>query len=111
MATNTAELKRKTKHTFSSAIKKFRVNALWCELDWLVVYLPPGPSDAVLSLMLVLHLSGVVLVSSPQDLAEIFVHEAARMALAIWVSMLGLVENMRYFVYVLFAGVSMRFLP
>ncbi len=82
----------------SSAIQQFWGDVLWGDLDWLVVDLPPGTSDAALTVMQALPLSGVVLVSSPQDLAEMVVRKAARMALVMQVPLLGLVENMSYFV-------------
>lgn len=82
----------------SSAIKQFWGDVVWGDLDWLVVDLPPGTSDAALTVMQSLPLSGVVLVSSPQDLAEMVVRKAARMARTMEVPLLGLVENMSYFV-------------
>ena len=82
----------------SSAIKQFWGDVVWGDLDWLVVDLPPGTSDAALTVMQSLPLSGVVLVSSPQDLAEMVVRKAARMAWTMQVPLLGLVENMSYFV-------------
>ena len=82
----------------SSAIKQFWGEVAWGNLDWLVVDLPPGTSDAALTVMQALPLSGVVLVSSPQDLAEMVVRKAARMARVMQVPLLGLVENMSYFV-------------
>ena len=82
----------------SSAIKQFWGDVFWGDLDWLVVDLPPGTSDAALTVMQSLPLSGVVLVSSPQDLAEMVVRKAARMAQTMQVPLLGLVENMSYFV-------------
>ncbi len=82
----------------SSAIKQFWGEVFWGDLDWLVVDLPPGTSDASLTVMQSLPLSGVVLVSSPQDLAEMVVRKAARMARTMEVPLLGLVENMSYFV-------------
>jgi len=82
----------------SSVIKQFWSDVFWDDLDWLVVDLPPGTSDAALTVMQSLPLSGVVLVSSPQDLAEMVVRKAARMAYALRVPILGLVENMSYFV-------------
>ncbi len=82
----------------SSAIKQFWGDVVWGDLDWLVVDLPPGTSDAALTVMQSLPLSGVVLVSSPQELAEMVVRKAARMAQAMEVPLLGLVENMSYFV-------------
>ncbi len=82
----------------SGVIKQFWGDVLWGDLDWLVVDLPPGTSDAALTVMQSLPLSGVVLVSSPQDLAEMVVRKAARMARTMQVPLLGLVENMSYFV-------------
>jgi len=82
----------------SSAIKQFWSEVFWDDLDWLVVDLPPGTSDAALTVMQSLLLSGVVLVSSPQELAEMVVRKAARMARKMQVPLLGLVENMSYFV-------------
>ena len=82
----------------SSAIKQFWRDVVWGDLDWLVVDLPPGTSDAALTVMQSLPLSGVVLVSSPQNLAEMVVRKAARMAWTMQVALLGLVENMSYFV-------------
>lgn len=82
----------------SAVIRQFWGDVLWGKLDWLVVDLPPGTSDASLTVMQSLPLSGVVLVSSPQDLAEMVVRKAARMAQRMAVPILGLVENMSYFV-------------
>jgi len=82
----------------SSAIKQFWGDVFWGDLDWLVVDLPPGTSDASLTVMQSLPLSGVVLVSSPQDLAGMVVRKAAQMAQHLNVNILGLIENMSYFV-------------
>ncbi len=82
----------------SSAIRQFWSDVLWGELDWLLIDLPPGTSDASLTVMQALPLSGVVLVSTPQELAEMVVRKAAWMALRMKVPLLGLIENMSYFV-------------
>jgi len=80
------------------AIQQFWGDVLWGRLDYLVVDLPPGTSDASLTVMQSLPLSGVVLVASPQDLAGMVVRKAAQMAQTMTVPILGLVENMSYFV-------------
>jgi ATP-binding protein involved in chromosome partitioning len=80
------------------AIQQFWGDVLWGTLDYLIVDLPPGTSDASLTVMQSLPLSGVVLVTSPQDLAGMVVRKAAQMAQVIAIPMLGLVENMSYFV-------------
>jgi Mrp family chromosome partitioning ATPase len=82
----------------SGAIKQFWGDVLWGDLDYLVVDLPPGTSDASLTVMQSLPLSGVVLVTSPQGLADMVVAKAARMAARLEVPLLGLVENMSYVV-------------
>jgi ATP-binding protein involved in chromosome partitioning len=81
----------------SGAIKQFWGDILWGTLDYLIVDLPPGTSDASLTVMQSLPMSGIVLVSSPQDLAGMVVRKAARMAQQMQAPLLGLVENMSYF--------------
>ncbi|MFQ6100949.1 MAG: Mrp/NBP35 family ATP-binding protein [Anaerolineae bacterium] len=80
----------------SSAIKQFWNEVFWGDLDYLIVDLPPGTSDASLTVMQSIPLSGVVLVTSPQDLAGMVVRKAARMALHLGAPILGVVENMSY---------------
>jgi Mrp family chromosome partitioning ATPase len=81
----------------SGAIKQFWGDIFWGALDYLIVDLPPGTSDASLTVMQSLPMSGIVLVSSPQDLAGMVVRKAARMAQQMQAPMLGLIENMSYF--------------
>jgi Mrp family chromosome partitioning ATPase len=80
------------------AIKQFWGDVVWGDLDVLVVDLPPGTSDASLTVMQSIPLNGVVLVTSPQDLAGMVVRKAARMAWHLNVPIVGLVENMSYLV-------------
>ncbi len=80
------------------AIQQFWTDVVWGELDYLVVDLPPGTSDASLTVMQFLPLSGALLVTAPQSLAGMVVHKAAQMAEMLQVPLLGLVENMGYFV-------------
>jgi len=82
----------------SAAIKQFWGDVFWGELDWLIIDLPPGTSDASLTVMQTLPIWGIVLVTTPQDLAEMVVRKAAKMALKMKAPLLGLVENMSYFV-------------
>jgi ATP-binding protein involved in chromosome partitioning len=79
------------------AIKQFWGDIVWGTLDYLIVDLPPGTSDASLTVMQSLPLSGIVLVTSPQGLAGMVVRKAARMAQQMQTPMLGLIENMSYF--------------
>jgi Mrp family chromosome partitioning ATPase len=80
----------------SSAIKQFWNEVVWRELDFLIVDLPPGTSDASLTVMQSIPLSGVVLVTSPQDLAGMVVRKAAGMVQRMKAPILGVVENMSY---------------
>jgi Mrp family chromosome partitioning ATPase len=80
----------------SGAIKQFWGDVLWGVLDYLVVDLPPGTSDASLTVMQSMPLNGVVLVTSPQGLAGMVVRKAARMAERLNVPIVGVIENMSY---------------
>jgi ATP-binding protein involved in chromosome partitioning len=81
----------------SGAIRQFWGDILWGELDYLIVDLPPGTSDAALTVMQSLPISGIVLVTSPQMLAGMVVCKAARMAQELQIPILGLIENMSYY--------------
>lgn len=78
-------------------IKQFWTDTLWDMLDFFIIDLPPGTSDAPLTVMQSLPMSGVLLVTSPQDLAGMVVRKAANMANQIGVPILGIVENMSFF--------------
>ena len=78
------------------AIRQFWGDVLWGHLDTLVVDLPPGTSDASLTVMQSIPLNGVVLVTSPQNLAGMVVRKAAKMAWQMKVPIVGLIENMSY---------------
>jgi Mrp family chromosome partitioning ATPase len=80
----------------SGAIKQFWGDVFWDRLDTLVIDLPPGTSDATLTVMQTLPVDGVVLVTSPQDLAGMVVRKAARMVQQMGRPILGLVDNMSY---------------
>ncbi|RPI53758.1 MAG: MRP family ATP-binding protein, partial [Chloroflexi bacterium] len=81
----------------SGAIKQFWGDIFWGTLDYMVVDLPPGTSDASLTVMQSLPITGIVLVTSPQDLAGMVVRKAANMARQMGTPILGLIENMSYF--------------
>lgn len=80
----------------SGTVKQFWEEVAWGELDCLVVDLPPGTGDVPLTVMQVIPLSGMVIVSSPQDLALMVVRKAINMARALNIPLLGLIENMSY---------------
>jgi hydrogenase maturation protease len=81
------------------AITQFWEDVLWGKLDYLIVDLPPGTADAPLTVMQSLPLSGVIIVFTPQQLTAMVVRKAIRMARdAMHIPILGVVENMSYFV-------------
>jgi Mrp family chromosome partitioning ATPase len=80
----------------NSVIRQLYWDVDWGELHYLLVDLPPGTSDAPLTVFQSLPLDGVVVVSSPQDLASMIVAKAVNMAKKMDAPILGLVENMSY---------------
>lgn len=82
----------------AGAIKQFYNDVEWGELDYLLVDLPPGTSDAPMTAMQSLPLDGVIVVSTPQGLATMVVSKAIHMAQRLEVPILGMVENMSYIV-------------
>jgi Mrp family chromosome partitioning ATPase len=80
----------------SSAIRQFWSEVVWGDLDALVLDLPPGTSDPALTVMQSIPLNGVLMVTSPQDLAGMVVRKAADLARALQVPIVGLIENMSY---------------
>ena len=79
------------------AVQQFVEDVDWGPLDYLIVDLPPGTGDVMLSLAQALPLTGAVVVSTPQDVAFADVLRAVRMFGMLKVDVLGLVENMSYF--------------
>ncbi len=80
------------------AIQQFLRDVDWGELDYLVVDLPPGTSDAQLTLAQSVPISGAVLVTTPQQVAIVDVEKALAMFARMSVPVIGLVENMSAFV-------------
>ncbi len=80
------------------AISQFLRDVEWGELDYLVVDLPPGTSDAQLTLAQAVPISGTVLVTTPQDVALSDVGKALAMLQRLNVPIIGVVENMSAFV-------------
>ena len=70
----------------------------WGELDYLVLDLPPGTGDIQLTIVQTVALAGAIIVTTPQEVALIDARKAATMFEKVNVSVLGLIENMSYFV-------------
>ena len=81
-----------------SALEQMLKDVLWGDLDVLVIDMPPGTGDAQLTLSQRAKLAGAVIVSTPQDLALIDARKGLNMFHKVGVPVLGLIENMSYFV-------------
>jgi len=79
-------------------VRQFLQDVQWGELDYLIVDMPPGTGDVQLSLAQLVPVQGAVLVTTPQEVALADVRRALRMFEAVNVPVLGVVENMSYFV-------------
>jgi ATP-binding protein involved in chromosome partitioning len=81
-----------------TAVKQFLYDVLWGDLDYLIVDMPPGTGDAQLSLAQLVPVQGAVLVTTPQEVAMADVRKAFNMFEQVHIPVLGIVENMSYFV-------------
>ena len=81
-----------------SIIKQFLSQVEWGELDYLIVDLPPGTGDVVISLVQTVPLTGAVVVTTPSDVSLQDARKAIEMFKQVKVDILGIVENMSYFV-------------
>lgn len=82
----------------SGAIKQFMSDVEWGELDFLIFDLPPGTGDIQLTLVQTIPLSGAVIVTTPQEVSLIDARKALMMFNRVNVPVLGVVENMSYFI-------------
>jgi len=81
-----------------SVIRQFLSQVEWGELDYLVVDLPPGTGDVVISLVQTVPLTGAVVVTTPSDVSLQDARKAIEMFKQVKVDIIGMVENMSYFV-------------
>ena len=81
-----------------SAIRQMLGDVIWDDLDYLVIDMPPGTGDAQLSLSQTLPLTGAIIVTTPQDVALADVRRSIGMCNRMNVPMLGIIENMSYFI-------------
>lgn len=81
-----------------STVQQFYDDVIWGDLDYLVIDLPPGTSDVTLTVMQQIKVDGIVVVSTPQDLVQLIVNKSIVMAKKLNTPLIGLVENMSYFV-------------
>ena len=81
----------------TSAIKTFTEKVLWNNLDFIIVDMPPGTGDTQLTFAQQIKVDGVVIVSTPQEIALLDVKRGIKMFDKLKVPILGLVDNMSYF--------------
>ena len=80
-----------------SAIKTFTTNVLWDNLDYLVIDLPPGTGDALLTFSQEIQIDGAVVISTPQEVALLDANRGIKMFQKTNVNILGIIENMSSF--------------
>lgn len=80
----------------TGTIKQFWTDVIWGDLDFLFLDMPPGTGDIPLTVFQSLPLSGIVIVTSPQDVVSLIVKKSINMAKTMNVPILGIIENMSY---------------
>lgn len=82
----------------AGAVKQFWEEVIWENEDYLFVDMPPGTGDVALTVFQSIPLSGIIIITSPQDLVSMIVTKAVKMANMLEIPIIGIVENYSYFV-------------
>lgn len=82
----------------AGTVKQFWSDVVWGNVDYMFVDMPPGTGDVPLTVFQSIPLDGIIVVASPQELVGMIVEKAVKMAGLMNVPVLGLVENMSYFI-------------
>ena len=82
----------------AGVVEQFWTDVAWGDVDFMFVDMPPGTGDVPLTVFQSLPIKGIVIVTSPQDLVSMIVEKAVKMAGKMDLPILGIVENMSYFV-------------
>lgn len=82
----------------TNALNQFWSEVNWGDIDVMLIDMPPGTSDVFLTICQMLPIDGIVTVSAPQELVQMIVGKAVNLAGSMEVPVIGLVENMAYFV-------------
>ncbi len=80
----------------SGTVTQFWTDVVWGDVDYMFVDMPPGTGDVPLTVFQSLPVDGILVVTSPQELVDMIVSKAVKMARMMNVPVLGLVENMSY---------------
>jgi len=81
----------------AGTVRQFWADVIWSNVDYMFVDMPPGTGDVVLTVFQSLPLDGIIIVTSPQELVSMIVGKAVKMAKMMNIPILGIVENMSYF--------------
>lgn len=81
----------------TNTVKQFWIDVVWKDEDYMFVDMPPGTGDVPLTVFQSIPLDGIIVVASPQELVSMIVEKAVKMAKMMNVPILGVVENMSYF--------------
>jgi len=81
----------------AGTVKQFWTDVVWGDVDFMFVDMPPGTGDVPLTVFQSLPIKGIVVVASPQELVSVIVEKAVKMAELMNIPVIGLVENMSYF--------------
>ncbi len=81
----------------AGTVKQFWTDVIWGDVDYMFVDMPPGTGDVPLTVFQSIPVDGIVVVTSPQELVEMIVGKAVKMAEMMNIPILGIVENMSYF--------------
>ena len=81
----------------AGTVKQFWTDVIWGDVDYMFVDMPPGTGDVPLTVFQSLPVDGIIIVTSPQELVEMIVDKAVKMANLMNVPIIGLVQNMSYF--------------
>lgn len=81
----------------SGVVKQFWSEVYWGELDYLLIDMPPGTADVALTVMQSIPINGIVVVTTPHDMVSMIVAKSINMAKSMKVPIIGMVENMSYF--------------
>ena len=82
----------------AGTVKQFWTDVIWNDVDYMFVDMPPGTGDVPLTVFQSLPVDGIIVVTSPQELVSMIVTKAVKMAQAMNIPILGIVENMSYVV-------------
>lgn len=80
----------------AGAVKQFWTDVIWGDDDFLFVDMPPGTGDVPLTVFQSIPVDGILIVATPQELVSMIVEKAVKMAEAMQIPILGIVENMSY---------------